>query len=319
MNVSARLKQRWHKRRFLFPPQLPTTQPIQLTHRRIYILPTWRGLGFSLLLLILLLIAFIYNNNLVYLLCFLLASISFISILHTFKMLSNLIISKTQVQSVFASESVGFHLQIHNPTMSAKLQLEFYVDPNHIQIINLAKLAQQNICLYVPTHQRGWLNCPTITVASRYPFGLFRAWSILKFDFKVLIYPAPSKRSIPLPQLAGGRESQIRQIRRGNEDFYGIREYQNGDPLSQIHWKALAKGLGLWSKQYSGEVFNQLWLDYQLTPGYEIEQRLSQLCQWILEADQARINYGLLLPNQKIAPNSGSQHLIHCLEILALF
>ena len=62
-----------------------------LGHRRIFILPTQRGLGFVVLITLLLLIAFIYNNNLAYLLAFLLASIFFITILHSFKSLAGLV------------------------------------------------------------------------------------------------------------------------------------------------------------------------------------------------------------------------------------
>ena len=75
---------------------------LSLNHRRIFILPTKRGLGFALLMLLLLLIAFVYNNNLVYMLTFLLASIFFITILHTYKSLSGLIVQKGRSKAVFA-------------------------------------------------------------------------------------------------------------------------------------------------------------------------------------------------------------------------
>jgi len=48
---------------------------LTLDQRRIFILPSKRGLGFALLILVLMLIAFVYNNNLAYMLAFLLASI----------------------------------------------------------------------------------------------------------------------------------------------------------------------------------------------------------------------------------------------------
>jgi uncharacterized protein (DUF58 family) len=140
----------------------------------------------------------------------------------------------------------------------------------------------------------------------------------LRFDFKALVYPKPSKKSLAFPPLTG-TDSQQGRVYQGNEDFYGLKEYQAGDPIRQIHWKALAKGLGLFSKQYTGETFNQLWLDYALTPGYNTEQRLSQLCQWLIEADQAGLVYGFVLPQQRIEPSSGSAHFKLCLEALALF
>lgn len=86
-----------------------------LTHRRIFILPTKRGGGMVLLIVILLLIAFVYNNNLAYLLTFLIASVFFITILHTFKSLAGLVVQAGQTKAVFAGEAAGFDIHIDNP------------------------------------------------------------------------------------------------------------------------------------------------------------------------------------------------------------
>jgi len=75
---------------------------ITLSHRRIFILPTKRGGGMVLLIVILLLIAFVYNNNLAYLLTFLIASVFFITILHTFKSMAGLVVQAGQTKAVFA-------------------------------------------------------------------------------------------------------------------------------------------------------------------------------------------------------------------------
>ncbi|WP_306306045.1 hypothetical protein [Methylomonas koyamae] len=71
-----------------FRGEAPTSAPISLGHRRIFILPTQRGLAFVLLIVLLLLVGFVYSNNLAYLLGFLLASIFFVAILHSFKSLA---------------------------------------------------------------------------------------------------------------------------------------------------------------------------------------------------------------------------------------
>jgi len=77
----------------------------------------------------LLLIAFVYNNNLAYLLAFLLASIFFITILHSFKSLAELIVSSGGGLPVFAGEAVAFEITIDNPdtveryNLTAKLEL----------------------------------------------------------------------------------------------------------------------------------------------------------------------------------------------------
>ncbi|MDD5412564.1 MAG: DUF58 domain-containing protein, partial [Methylobacter sp.] len=87
---------------FKFKVEPPVSGPVELIQRRVFILPTRRGLGMVFTILLLLLVAFIYNNNLVYLLGFLLASIFFVTILHTFKALAGLVVQAGFVQPVFA-------------------------------------------------------------------------------------------------------------------------------------------------------------------------------------------------------------------------
>jgi len=54
----------------------------------------------------------------------------------------------------------------------------------------------------------------------------------------------------------------------------------------------LAKGQGLFSKQYSEDSSSELWLDYEQTLGHNVEERLSQLCRWVLDAEKAGLTYG---------------------------
>ncbi len=299
-----------------FQAEPPTKQPIVLTHRRIFIVPSQRGLGFVLLLSLLLLIALIYNNNLAYLLCFLLASIFFITTLHSFKNVSGLVISPGQSTGVFAGEAVGFVIHLHNPSSQARVNLHLHL--HETVTFSLEPEQKQTIMLYAPTKKRGWYACEKIILSSYYPLGLFYTWSVLRFDIKALVYPKPSKQSIAFPEGAGGKPQQG-VSRQGNDDFYGLKTYQDGDLIRDIHWKAFAKGLGLLTKQYSGESLSELWLNYDVTPGYDTEQRLSQLCRWLVDADQAGLNYGFRLPNCQIAPSSGTVHFKKCLEALALF
>lgn len=304
----------WRIKFFRVEP--PTSQPITLTHKRIFILPNQRGLGFALLTALLLLIAFVYNNNLAYLLGFLLASIFFITPLHSFKNLSGLEISPGQSHAVFAGEAAGFELFIRNPSSEPRVNLRLHLIDD--VGISLEYQQKQGVTLYSPTKKRGWHSCGKVIISSTYPLGLFRAWSVLPIQMRALVYPKPAKECVDFPAGAGGQTAQG-VARQGYDDFYGLKEYQNGDPIRHIHWKAFAKGLGLLSKQYAGENLSELWLDYAVTPGYDTEQRLSQLCRWLVDADQAGLHYGFVLPNCRIEPSSGTAHFKKCLEALAVF
>ncbi|MGR8932902.1 MAG: DUF58 domain-containing protein [Gammaproteobacteria bacterium] len=311
------LKERFKLSRF-FKGEKAAPRPVRLNHRRIFILPTQRGMNFAVLIVLLLLIAFVYNNNLAYLLAFLAASIFFITILHSFKGLYGLIVRKGQSQPVFAGETAGFEIHIDNPSAVERIHLQLQVADGQIQTVAIAPYAARSVTVYDMTRRRGWHELGTVTVSSRYPLGFFRAWSPLNFGMKTLVYPRPARSAAPFPESAG-TASEHGYSKQGTDDFQALHEYQPGDSIKQIHWKAYAKGLGLFSKQYGGGKAREIWLDYSYAPGADVEERLSQLCRWVLDAEQAALHYGLKLPGCVLQPGSGSAHAAQCLEALALF
>lgn len=294
----------------------PTSEPITLNHSRIFILPSSRGIAFMILALILLLIAFVYNDNLVYLLSFLLISIFLVAILHSFRSLSGLIVQEGQTHAVFAGDSAIFEIHLNNTSKirRSNLQLEL----GNIFSLDMDAQSKSSARLSSLTSKRGWHYCDTITISSSFPLGLFRAWAPLRFNLKTLVYPRPlsQERSFPVTQNASDKQGVIKK---GVDDFYGLQNYQQGDSIKHVFWKAYAKGQGLYSKQYSGEQSSELWLDYEATYGLPPEDRLSQLCRWVLDAEKLGLHYGLLLPNLKITPGVGDIHKAKCLEALALF
>lgn len=297
----------------------PKGKSIRLSHRRIYILPTLQGLGFVALIVLLLLIAFVYNNNLAYLLAFLLASIFFITILHSFKSIAGLILTQGHSQPVFAGEAVGYEITVDNPDNVERFSLQAKLES--VLQFSLKAKEKKRIVLYSATGQRGWHNIGTVILSSTYPLGLFRAWSALHFSAKALVYPKPNSVEHPFPEAEGelSKNLQNQQTKKGNEDFYGLKEYQQGEPIRHIHWKAFAKGQGLFSKQYAGGNLTELWLSYEQTPGHNVEERLSQLCRWVVDAEKAGLRYGFNIADVKLEPNHGLVHYNKCLQALALF
>ena len=309
------LKESFRLSRFI-SGEKATDEPVILNHRRIFILPTYRGLNFAILTALLLLIAFVYNNNLVYLLAFLLASIFFITILHSYKSLAGLVLQKGQSKAVFAGESAGFDIHINNPVDVERYYLQMSLEK--AESLTLKPQSKACVTLYSPTQKRGWHTAGTVTISSTYPLGLFRAWSPIRFNLKALVYPKPSPQARPFPEMPSTLAQQGFS-RKGADDFYGLKEYQPGDSIKHIHWKAFAKGQGLFSKQYGGDSSEEIWLDYDNTAGHNTEERLSQLCRWVIDAERAGINYGFSLPGLKLSPDNGLLHSRKCLEALALF
>ena len=320
--MALTLRDRFNISRFL-AGEKADSDTITLSHRRIFIIPNRQGLAFSVLVGLTLLASVVYDNNLGFILTFLLFSLFFVSILHSFRNLSGLIVQAGKCESVFAGEQTVFRLHIENCSNIARIQLNIQLKASEEppQRINIAPQATAELKVPIKTYRRGWHEIGTIRLFTLFPLGLLYAWSPLRLERRILVYPKPTDNSEPWPYSSVDSSNPAGQQQRGQDDFYGFRQYQPGDPLKQVYWKAVAKGLGVHTKQYSGAYgsVSELWFDWHDSGAGGTERRLSQLCRWIIEAEQQEVRYGLRMPNQTIPINHGPVHYDRCLTALALF
>ncbi len=292
--------------------------PVTLDRKRIFILPTRHGLMFSLALLAMLTGSINYNLSLGYVLTFLLGSMALASILHTFRNLARLTVRAGKAPPVFAGQAAVFTVRLDNPGNLPRhaIGLNYGKQPPEFTDAEPSQTALLHFS--VPAARRGRLEAGRFSLFSQFPLGLFHAWSNLRLEMHCIVYPRPDNASAPLPlnvQAAGEGAGSGE----GNEDFAGLRPYHPGDSLRQVAWKAAARGQGLHTKQFSGQARPELWLDWETLPGLGIEERLSRLCRWVLDADAAGQHYGLRLPDQTLELGLGKEHQRRCLEALALF
>ena len=73
------------------------------------------------------------------------------------------------------------------------------------------------------------------------------------------------------------------------------------------------------SKQFAGADMSSQWFDFDEVDASGVEERLSILTRWIVDADRTREDYGLRIPGQSFAPSHGEAHRRRCLEALALY
>lgn len=311
------LLQRLKMSRF-FAGEGPETGTITLNQRRIYILPTRAGISFIVILFAMFLASINYNNSLAFMLTFLLTSVSIVSILHCFRNLQGLQLHSTPPQPVFAGEPLQLPIYLFNPSPRQRLGIKLGWPKQAPLHVDLAPQQGEWLQLAMPTQQRGWHTIGKITLYTRFPLGLFHAWSHVQFDISGLAYPKPGgEPRLPLDQaLYMGAEGSHG---RGSDDFIGQRPYHPGDSLRHLNWRALAREQGLLTKQFGGDRTDELTLSWQMVAALPLEMKLSQLARWILQAEQNNLRYGLELPGSRLAPGHGESHRQACLKILALY
>ena len=288
-----------------------------LNQRRIYILPTRQFFAFTLVLILMLLGDINYNLSLGYMLTFLLATTGGLTMLYAFRNLAQLEIHAGYVEPVFAGEQARFVFHFNNPGTLARHQVHLHDDEGHETVFDLPPQASIPAELALPATRRGWLDSGRLVLQTRFPLGLFKAWTYLHFDVRALVYPKPAAPQ-PLPATSA-QDGSGKIMAKGDDDFSGLRNYVAGDAMPRIAWKALAREQGLQVKQFSAQQGQQLWLDWAQLPNIAQERKLELLTRWVLDADAQGLHYGLRLPDGEIVPQHGPSHRAECLRWLALF
>jgi uncharacterized protein (DUF58 family) len=317
MSIIKHFKRAWISRFLRITQQDPSGRAI-IRPRSIYILPSKAGILLAILLLLMLVGAINYGSNLGYLFTFLLAGIWLISILHTWHNLLGIGIMSQPATPVFAGQPVGFNLSLDNPSARDRFGITLSAPAGQDVSIDLPAGHTRQLMLHVPSHRRGELRLERVCIHSRFPLGLFHAWTYARLDLVVLVYPSPASVGEPPTQAIYNR-SEAGDLGVGADDFIGLRRFRAGDSPRQIDWRALARQRGLYSKQFGGDRTEQISLDWDLFTEPDPEIRLSQLCRFVLLAAERHQTYALKLPGITIAPGLDHQHKHRCLAALARF
>ena len=292
--------------------------PITLGQRRVMIVPTRSGFVFALVLLAMLIGAINYQNSLAFLLTFLLAGLAVVSMVHAVRNLVGLRIQAGHPRPAFAGEQARFPVNVESPLGHRRIALKIHLPHQPPLSFDLDEYGGRWLELPYPSESRGYLTPGHITLYSRFPLGLFHAWSYIHLSMPCLIYPRPDNEH-GLPPLSAQEQGPGDSRGRGNDDFTSLRPYHLGDSMRHVHWKALAREQGMLTKQFGGSGNEELWLHWEQLGNLGVEARLSRLARQVLDADGAGLAYGLAIPDRIIQPARGDAHRHRCLEALALF
>ncbi|MFK8031154.1 MAG: DUF58 domain-containing protein [Gammaproteobacteria bacterium] len=270
------------------------------------------------MLLIMLLGSMNYNNSMGLGLAFFLGSIALVTMHHCHRNILGLQVMFDSPEPVFAGQNACINVILFNDSQNDRSDLVARIAHGKETAVNLESREHKPVALTLPTSRRGYLESPRLSLRTRYPAGLFRAWTWLYWDLKVLVYPRPNGTQ-PLPGLGSGQQTGNEQRSSGEDELAELRTYQMGDPLNRVAWKHYARTGDMHSKTLDSPQSTDLWLDWEAVQDPNIEARLEQLCEWVIQSHTKRISYGLRLPNKTINPDHSDAHRARCLRALALF
>lgn len=292
---------------------------VTLRHSRIYILPTRRGLALIATVAVMLVTSLNYGLALGFAATFLLSGLIAAALVHTFRNLAGVELRPGVAGESFAPGRVPFSLAIGAGTRT-RVALSVATREGVRCILDVDAHALRTAAFDVAAPVRGTVELGRVTLASDYPLGLWRGWAYVHFPSRGLAYPAPELGAPALPASVSGTDASTRG-RTEDADLAGLRDYQRGDPLQRVAWKAVARGAGWYSKAFDGAGgAGPVVLDYdQLSATLDCEARLSRLTAWVLACERTSRPFALALPGRHIAAGQGRAHRSSVLSALALF
>lgn len=216
---------------------------------RLYCWPNRFGFTYFLVFIFMLAVGGTYQNNLVFMMAFILLALGLVTIIQTARNLRDVRLLSVTVHADDEGNETYATLVLKNEhktkaveRIRLKLDKKWYPSKKpvteEIARIEAGSLATARVPVHLPSTW-GILNLGRVSVGTTFPYGLFNTWFIIKSKEDVFVYPRPS-----LSQLA---EPVKRDL---GDDFSGHKKYEHGDSYARMDWKLAARGKGLNTKQY---------------------------------------------------------------------
>jgi uncharacterized protein (DUF58 family) len=262
------------------------------------------------------------NSAAIYLLLFLLAAVFLVSIPRTLINLAGVTVRVESAKPTFAGDDVCLPVEIMNNSRATRYGIEAVLpdaDKTRERLDYIPRESAARLTLRFSAKRRGEHKIENLDLTSCYPLGFVRASKRFVSNQTYLVYPKPAGNP-PLPtNRSRFPDSWAQQGIGPGDDFAGVRAYVRGESQRHIDWKAVARGQPLMTKQFAAETKGAVYLDFFELQHADVEDRLSQLTLWVIEAERARQPYGLRLPGTEISPALGQMHFHSCLRALSLF
>ena len=322
--ASAGYVQRWRQKwRRATGRSAVAADSVELVQSRIYLLPSGRGMFLIVTALLLLLVGINYQLSLAFVVAFLLAGLMQAALLASWRNLHGLRVLAGRSPQTQPGEPLRFALTLVSPERSRHgIRLDARIDGEAIHCAPLLAQADGTIAatLAIIARQRGIVRLGRVTVETRAPYGLVRAWSYVHFDWAGIVEATPEKPSPPLP-LAGGADEQHAPAAREHaaHDPDTLRDYVAGDSLRRVAWKQVAKSGRWYTRSSESGARQEVAIEWSAAALPDTEARLARIAAWIDRADNEGCAFTLRLPNGGLELAGGAQQCADARRLLAVF
>ena len=170
--------------------------------------------------------------------------------------------------------------------------------------------------------RRGVHPLETVTVATSFPFGLFRKERDLEIPGEVVVWPRHD-RPVREPRPAGERVRRMGETAAGaagaRGEYRSLRPYRPGDDPRDVHWRTTARMGTPVVREYERDRAQALWLclDLRSAEGDAAEAAAEAAASLAAQAVRRGDAFALATPDLRVTPGTGAAQLERVLDALA--
>lgn len=297
-----------------------------MRENRIYIMPTANGSLYLAGIVVLILTASTYNNNLIFILAFFLFAVFFVSMLQTHYNLKGVRLQYIGSEEGFQGDRIGLNYYIVQKRPRSKKSLQVrssskqFVTLKHAREDMRPQETMKAVRVDVRAWRRGIHKTPPVILETQYPLGLFRAWKVYRPEGQVVVYPAPESGP-PLQPRGYDQGEQDQGLRNSPDgDFGELKNYFPGESYHQIAWKHYARTHELYSKVHWGAEDRHYvipWSAHSHNQQKNLETYLAYMSGWVRQAIDENASFEMETPSASIQPGRGADHAKVCWRALA--
>lgn len=204
---------------------------------------------------------------------------------------------------------------------------------DNVFVTSLPPRSQAEFSYVLRTTVRGAYRIGPTVLVIRDSAGLFAVKRTIEHYTEVVVYPTyePVRRMTLLQRAYGGLLFGAHRVREKGHgfDFWSLREYQPGDPLKLIDWKATARTCRLMVKEYEAEKNIKIYIVVDCSHTMGSGQRMRTKLDYVVDgavllaylAYRARDLFGLVLFSDRIhrfiKAGRSRRHFLEVLDALA--
>lgn len=296
---------------------------------RSYTRLTSVGLGYLIILVLVLLAAWNTGTNLLYIIVGGLASFVVVSAMLSRFLLRGVTLHRSAPRAVYRGQPFQVHVRVENhrrwlPAVSLQLVRDSTPKRADGYVFYLPRGQAARLSLEECFHERGDHPLDGYRIVCGFPFGLLERCCEFSDATRVLVYPrVHGVRSNALQRIPGSAQLSTRATADGDE-YYGLREYIPGDDIRRIVWRTSAR-LGKWIVRELGQYQSKLVilaLDTAYDPSVEdfkerFEDAVDLTASIAIMLLRRRNEVSIINPGGFLEGGDGKGHERRVLEMLA--